>query len=277
MFQPATELRHVIAAYDQVIAWDADIVHDHTTIGPFYAERFPGLHVVTTAHGPFEGDHRAVYRALAGRVPLIAISRCQAAAACVEIAAVIHHAVDADNIDEGKGAGGYAAFLGRMNANKGLPTAIRASRAAGIPLRIAAKMKDHDEQLYFRECIKPMLGGSVEYVGEVDRREKYDLLGDAVCLLNPIEWPEPFGMVMIEALACGTPVVATPNGAAPEIVENGVTGFLRCDEASIVDALSNLDDLSRYACRDVAEEHFSLERLAAEHIAVYESVCGGER
>jgi len=272
-FDPATEMRHVIAAYDRVIAWKPDVVHDHTTFGPFYAQRFPQLPLVVTAHNPFDGSHGAIYRALASQVALIAISRHQAATARVPLGAVIHHALDVDAIDMGKGEGEYAAFLGRMNASKGVTTAIRAARAAGIPLKIAAKMQDHEEHQFFDDQVRPLLGYDVEYVGEVGGDTKRQLLRDALCLLNPIAWPEPFGMVMIEALACGTPVVATPCGAAPEIVDDGRTGFLRSDDAALAVALGKVHTIDRNVCREAAEQRFSLDRLALDHLAVYERVA----
>ena len=272
-FDSATEMRHVIAAYDRITAWQPDVVHDHTTFGPFYAHRFPQLPLVVTAHNPFDSSHGAIYRALAERVALIAISHHQAATAHVPLAAVIHHALDVDAIDMGKGEGEYAAFLGRMNASKGITSAIRAARAAGVPLKIAAKMQDHDEHQFFNDQVRPMLGPDVEYVGEVGGETKRQLLRDALCLLNPIAWPEPFGMVMIEALACGTPVVATPCGAAPEIVEDGRNGFLRSDETALATALGKVHIIDRHACREVAEQRFSLDRLALDHLAVYERVA----
>lgn len=276
-FDSATEMRHVIAAYDAVAAWRPEVVHDHTTFGPFYAERFPHLPLVVTAHHPFDGSHGAVYRSLAERTALIAISHHQAATARVPIAAVIHHAVDIDAVAAGKGDGGYAAFLGRMNPAKGVTVAIRAARAAGMPLLMAAKMQDHEEHRFFDEHVKPLLGDDIEYVGEVGGMRKQHLLQDARCLLNPISWPEPFGMVMIEAMACGTPVVATPNGAAREIVEDGLTGFLRSDEDALATALGKIDTIDRIVCREVAERRFSLERLALDHLAVYEAVASRPR
>src|SRR5207248_10690509 len=132
-------------------------------------------------------------------------------------------------VPTGDGRGEYAVSLGRMNPDKGIDVAIEVARRAGVPLRIAAKLQEPAEQEYFASCIEPLLGGDVEYIGEVAGAEKQDLLGGAVCLLNPIRWDEPFGMVMIEALACGTPVVATPRGAVPEIVDHGVNGFVTSD------------------------------------------------
>ncbi len=270
----ATELRHVIHAYQA--ASGADLVHDHTLVGPVYADRFAGLPVVTTNHGPFQSELGDYYRAIGDRTPVIAISHHQASTARgIPVAAVIHHGVDLEQFPVGAGNGGYALFLGRMCPEKGIDTAIGAARRAGIPLRIAAKMSEAAEQLYFDRQIRPLLGGDIDYVGEVGRTEKLTLLGEAVCLLNPIVWPEPFGMVMVEALACGTPVVATPMGAAPEIIDHGVTGFIRSGEESLADALGSAPRLDRRACRRAVAERFSAERMVADHVALYEALVGG--
>ncbi len=129
------------------------------------------------------------------------------------------------------------------------------------------------ERAYFDAMVAPLLGGDIEYLGEVGGDAKPELLGSARCLLNPIAWPEPFGMVMIEALACATPVVATPMGSVPEIVDDGVTGFLRSTENDLADALLRVDELDRLTCRRVACERFSAERMAADHLRLYEAVA----
>jgi glycosyltransferase involved in cell wall biosynthesis len=267
----AAEISHVIAAYEA--AADFDIVHDHTLVGPLYADRFPWLSVVTTNHGPFLSDLGALYRVVSDRVPVIAISHHQASTALnVHLAGVIHHGIDLDRFPIGDGEGGYALFLGRMHPDKGVHVAARVAREAGMALRIAAKMCEAHELAYFKERVEPLLGGDIEYVGEVGGKEKLQLLSGAICLLNPIAWPEPFGMVMIEALATGTPVITTPSGAAPEIVEDGVTGYLASSHLELVAALSKVGDLDRLACRWAAEQRFSAERMVAEHVAVYQAV-----
>jgi glycosyltransferase involved in cell wall biosynthesis len=248
-------------------------VHDHTLIGPVYAERFEGLGVVTTNHGPFQSELGDLYRAIADQVPIIAISHHQAGTAPeIPVAAVIHHGVDTSRFPVGGGNGGYAAFLGRMCPEKGVSAAIRVARLAGVPLRIAAKMSEPAERAYFEAEVRPLLGGDVEYLGELDAYEKAELLGGTFCLLNPIAWPEPFGMVMVEALACGTPVVATPMGAAPEIVDDGATGFIRAGEEALARAVLAAPGLDRALCREAACTKFSAERMVAEHLAVYRSV-----
>ena len=142
-------------------------------------------------------------------MPVVALSRNHAASAGeIPVAAVIYHGVDVNEFPIGTGDGDYAVFLGRMSPDKGVHIAARAARRAGVPLRIAAKMREPAEFAYFEREVKPLLGGGVEYVGEVGGQAKLELLARATCLLNPLTWPEPFGMVMIEALACGTPVVA---------------------------------------------------------------------
>jgi glycosyltransferase involved in cell wall biosynthesis len=266
----ATEVRHVIDAYDAI--GGADIVHDHTLIGPMFAERWR-LPVVTTNHGPFAGDLSALYRVVGPRVPVIAISHHQASVAGgIPVAAVIHHGIDPAMFPFGDGNGGYALFLGRMSPDKGVHTAVHVARRVGIPLRIAAKVRERAEYDYFNDEVKPLLGGNVEFLGEVGGEAKLDLLGRAACLLNPIAWPEPFGMVMIEALACGTPVIATPCGAAPEIVDDGVTGFLRHDEDALAVTIAKVPDLDRRACRQAAEARFSTTRMVHDHLRLYQRV-----
>ena len=270
------EIRHVTHAYGQLDG--VDVVHDHTLVGPLYSAAFPRLPVVTTNHGPFNEDLIGIYRAVSGRVPVIAISRHQASTAQdVSIAAVIHHGIDLDDYPVGTGGGGYALFLGRMHPGKAPHVAARIAREAGFPLRIAAKMREPEEHAYFDAMVRPLLGGDVTYVGEVDRQDKIELLANAECLLNPIAWPEPFGMVMVEALACATPVLTTPFGAAPEIVADGVAGFVRTEETGLVDALGRLGEIDRAACRRRVEERFSAERMVDKHLAVYRAAVVGMR
>jgi len=268
------EIRHVLHAYEEV--QDCDVVHDHTLVGPLYSAAFPDLPVVTTNHGPFNAELIDLYRVLSDRVPVIAISEHQASTATgVQIAAVIHHGVSLADFPVGKGGGGYAMFLGRMHPGKAPHVAAQIAREAGFPLKIAAKMNEPAEYAYFEEMVRPLLGGNVEYVGEVDRPAKLALLSQAECLLNPIAWPEPFGMVMIEALACGTPVLTTPFGAAPEIVRDGVVGFVRPGPADLVEALGRVHEIDRVACRTRVAERFSVERMVADHADLYERVAAG--
>ena len=272
------ELRHVMHAYEAVR--DCEVVHDHSVMGPVYAERYPGLPVVTTIHGPFNAELTDIYEMIAPRVPIIAISRAQhQAAPQVPIARVIHHGLDATEFPFGDGGGDedgpYCVFLGRMAHDKGAHRAIAVARKAGMRILMAAKMREAWETHYFTEYVEPLLGPDAVYLGEVPHERKLELLANASALLFPIRWNEPFGMVMIESMACGTPVLAFPEGSVPEVVDHGRTGFICADEEAMVEAIGKLDTLSRQDCRDAVEGYFSTERMVAEHVELYESLQTG--
>jgi glycosyltransferase involved in cell wall biosynthesis len=267
------ELRHVMHAYDAVAGFD--IVHDNTVMGPVYAERYPDLKVVTTNHGPFNDELTDIYQHIAARVPIIAISHAQRRhVPQLPIARVIHHGIDAADFPYGAGDGGYLLFLGRMAPEKGAHRAMEAAYKAGMPLLMAAKMREPAEFDYFDAYVRPYLNAEIQYLGEVPHEEKLELLAGAHALLNPIRWPEPFGLVMIEALACGTPVLTFPEGAAPEIVEDGTTGFLCHDVVDMADAIGRVGGLDRATCRQAVEGYFSTERMVAEHLALFEDLLG---
>ncbi len=269
------EIRHVMHAYEAVA--ECDVVHDHTMMGPFYSERLPHLPVVTTIHGPFNTELTDIYRRVTERVPLIAISHAQhAAAPDIPVARVIHHGVDASQFPIGDGQGDadgpYVLFLGRMADDKGAHRAITIARDAGMRILMAAKMREAWERTYFEEKVEPLLGPDAVYLGEVSHERKLELLAGAAALVFPIRWNEPFGMVMIEALACGTPVLAFPEGAAPEVVEHGRTGFLCSDEAAMTEAIGRLDQIDRTHCRAAVEGYFSTQRMVAEHLELFETL-----
>lgn len=262
-----SELSHVIRAYRGMRGMD--VIHDHTLAGPLYTHRPSLVPLVTTIHGRLTPSAVDVYRAIGRSASIIAISRDQVShAPDVPIARVIHHGLDLSTVPRGAGQGGYVCFVGRMCPDKGVLEAIAIARKAGFPLRIAAKMREPEELRYFREVVEPRLGSNEEFVGEIGDAEKYVLMGDAYAFLNPIQWPEPFGLVMIEALATGTPVVGTPVGAAPEVVDHGTTGYL----ASVSDLpalLPRAAALSRTACRASVEERFSSHRMVADHLELF--------
>jgi glycosyltransferase involved in cell wall biosynthesis len=274
VWSATTELYHVAIAYAALK--DVDLVHDHTVAGPFFRYRPGSLPVVTTNHGPFRSKLGELYRHLGDDVAMVAISHHQASdAGGVRIARVIHHGIDVDAIPVGDGRGGYAAFLGRMSPDKGPREAILIARSAGIRLLMAARIQGKEEQDYFDSQVAPLLGPEVEFIGEITAGEKFQLMGGAVAFLNPIQWPEPFGLVMVEALASGTPVVGTGSGAAPEIVDDGVTGFLRAGIPELAEALSLVPGLDRRACRKAAEERFSIRRMVSDHVALYRDLLPG--
>jgi glycosyltransferase involved in cell wall biosynthesis len=269
------EIPFVFSAYEAMT--EVEVIHDHTVAGPLCARPRRETPVVTTNHGPFNADLNPIYSEMSCRgVGTIAISHHQASTAQnVKIAAVIHHGIDVDDIPVGTGDGGYACTLGRMTPSKGIREAILVAREAEVPLRIAAKMREPLERQYFDECVRPLLGGDIEYLGELNAAEKYQLLGGAFALLNPIQWAEPFGLVMIEALACGTPVVATYRASAPEIVTDGDTGFLRFELSELAQALTRVPALDRKRCRDAALTGFSTSRMVAEHLQLYRRLLKG--
>jgi glycosyltransferase involved in cell wall biosynthesis len=262
------ELPHVMRGYEALAG--CDIIHDHTLLGPAWALASGYDRVVTTCHGPLDDELSAIYRRYAKRMPVIAISHDQAERAPeVTIDRVIHHGLDPAAYPVGDGDGGFLLFLGRMTTEKGVREAVLAARSAGRRLIVAAKAREESEQAYYSEQIEPLLDDNVEFIGEVGGENKLALLGAASALLNPIQWPEPFGLVMIEAMACGTPVITCPIGAAPEIVDDGVTGYLCSKNDDLVRAIDKADRLSRQACRDAVIERFSTARMVSDHLALY--------
>ncbi|MFF1828403.1 glycosyltransferase family 4 protein [Paenarthrobacter sp. NPDC058040] len=265
-----SELSHVVKAYDGM--GGVDIIHDHTLAGPLYAHRPADIPVVTTIHGQLTEQSARIYHAMAPDTAIISISHDQRSMVPdLDVAAVIHHGLDLSTVAVGEGKGGYACFVGRMCADKGLMEAVGVARKAGIPLRIAAKMHAKDEVQFYDEVVRPALAKDEEFLGELSDPEKYELMGDAVALINPIQWPEPFGLVMIEALATGTPVLATRMGAAPEIIRHGETGFLG-QVSELAGFMDGAVRLNRTVCRRSVEESFSAERMAAEHLDLYAHV-----
>lgn len=262
------ELPHVMRGYEALAG--CDIIHDHTLLGPAWALATGYDRVVTTCHGPLDAELSTIYRRYAKRIPVVAISHNQAERAPeVTIDRVIHHGLDPTAYPLGDGDGGYLLFLGRMTPEKGVLQAVLAARAAGRQLIIAAKAREPAERAYFHEYIEPLLDTDVEFIGEVGGQEKLTLLSSAAALLNPIQWAEPFGLVMIEAMACGTPVIASPYGAAPEIVDDGITGYLCSTEDELSDAISAVGRLSRQSCRRAVSERFSTARMVSDHLRLY--------
>jgi glycosyltransferase involved in cell wall biosynthesis len=267
------EVIHVTSGYDALRDWGADVVHDHTIFGPFYSERYPDLPVVTTVHGPLESELGGVYERLDGRVPVIAISEAQRRPTPhIRIARVIHHGIDARDFPFGAGDGGYFLFLGRMSPDKGAHRAMEAAHKAGVRLIMAAKMREPSEYDYFEQFVQPYLNENLVYLGEVPHEKKLELLAGAAGLLFPIRWNEPFGMVMLEAMACGTPVLAFPEGAAPEVVQHGRTGFLCHDELDMAEAIGQVRTIDRAACRAAVEGYFSTTRMVDEHLALFADI-----
>ena len=268
-----SELSHVARSYAGLA--DVDIIHDHTLAGPLYSERPERIPVVTTVHGPLNAEAKDVYAAIARRAAIVAISRDQCSRAPeVPVTRVIHHGMALSSVPVGSGSGGYLCFVGRSCPDKGLLEAVHVAREAGMPLRIAVKMREQEEIRYFREVIEPILGPNEDFVGEVDDAAKYKLMGEALAFLNPIQWPEPFGLVMIEALATGTPVIGTSIGSAREIIDHGRTGYLG-DTGQLAGFVQAAAGLDRSVCRKTVEERFSEERMVDDHLRLYAELLEG--
>jgi glycosyltransferase involved in cell wall biosynthesis len=273
-------LAHHIVMVDRVmeVAKEFDVLHFHIDYIHFPSCRLMALPTVTTLHGRLDvPDLAQVYRRFP-EMPLVSISHSQRAPLdWANWAATVHHGLPATLYRYGEGRGGYLAFLGRVSPEKGLDHAINIARRAGMPLKIAAKIEKKDAE-YYEMRIKPMLDSpGVEFLGEISERDKGAFLGDAVALLFPIKWPEPFGLVLIEAMACGTPVVAFPCGAVPEILEDGVTGRLVRDEDQAVQALQEVWRLDRLDCRLRFEQRFTADRMALDYLRVYREIASRTR
>lgn len=256
-----------------------DVIHNHLDYWAFPLARLAPSPMLTTLHGRLDlPELQPLYHAFAG-LPLVSISDAQRAPLpFVNWAATIHHGIELDQFTFSPSPRGYLAFLGRISPEKGLDTAIQVAQRVGLPLKIAARKplpyaRDsavRRDWRYFHEVIEPLLDSDkVEFVGEVGGRAKDAFLGGATGLLFPIAWPEPFGLVMAEALACGTPVVALRRGSVPEVVRPGVTGFVCDTEDQLVEAVGRLGEIDRAACRADAERRFSPGAMAEKYERVY--------
>lgn len=249
-----------------------DIIHAHLDFLAFPLARLSKVPVVTTVHGRLNlPELQTVYREFS-EVPLISVSDAQRQPCrWANWKATIYHGLPRDLYRFNTGNGGYLAFLGRLSPEKGPAEAIEVAKRAGLPLRIAAKL-DSADVAYYDAVIRPLLSdGSIEYVGELTDREKNTFLGDAVALICPFR-PESFGLVLIESLACGTPVLTYNHGSFQEIIEDGVTGFLCKHIDDMVEAIERLSGIDRIRCRQTFEERFTSRRMAREYVRVYDDL-----
>lgn len=266
------ETSHIAQAMELASEGAFDVLHSHLHV---HALVFSGLiptPLLTTLHGAaWDPAHHPILRRYADR-PYVAVSnRERALLPELNYVATIHHGLRFDEFSPGRGDGGYLAFVGRIAPEKGPDLAVETARLAGLPLRIAGPRDDAHPD-YFESVIGG-LDGDVEYVGPLDRDDLAGFLGRASGLLMPLRWHEPFGLVVIEAMAAGTPVVAWNMGAMPEIVDEGMTGFLVDDVAGAAAAASRLHNISRAICRGVAENRFGAARMAADYAATYRRVA----
>ena len=265
-----------IIMLDQVAArqHEFDVMHFHIDFFHYSLFRNMAHKTLTTLHGRQDlPELPAIYRAFP-HMPLVSISDHQRRPVPpVNWCGTVYHGLPEGMLKEGRGQGGYLAFLGRICADKGILPAIEIARRAGMKLKVAAKV-DPADQKYFDQEVKPVLDVSphVEFIGEINDGQKQEFLGNAAALLFPISWPEPFGLVMIESMGVGTPVIAFNCGSVPEIMEDGLTGFVVDDIDGAVAAVNKLDRLFRPSIRSRFEERFSARAMAREYVKIYRSL-----
>jgi glycosyltransferase involved in cell wall biosynthesis len=265
------ELHHCLACYGR--AGDFDVINDHSGLPAAVVGGAVPTPVLHTVHGPLDGVGGMVYEQIARVAPqvgLISISMNQRRPQPdLPWVANCPNALDFSLYPVKPHRGDYLLFLGRMGPDKGCHRAIDVAVAAGLPLKIAGKKREPLEQEYFDELVRPHLSAEIEYLGEVTHGEKVELLQDARATLFPIEWEEPFGLVMVESMACGTPVIATRFGAVPEVIEHGRSGIIVDDYREMIAALEEADRLDPLELRRVAEERFSPERMVADYVQAF--------
>ncbi len=258
-------------------AGDFDVLHSHLDYWMFSLLTRTGTPAITTLHGRLDLPEIAEMYDLT-QAPVVSISDAQRRPLPnANFVRTIHHGLPVNLLTPQPVRPQYLAFLGRIAPEKRPDRAIAIARRAGIPLKIAAKV-DRVDQEYFDSVIAPMLDGpGVEMIGEIGDAEKPAFLSGAMALLLPIDWPEPFGLVMIEAMACGTPVIAFPAGSVPEVIDDGITGFIVRDEAAAVAAIDRLDELDRSEIRRQFETRFTAQRMAEDYVALYARMTAGAR
>lgn len=271
---------HALRARERVVQFAPDVVHDHTALGPLLAATdFYGVPTVVTVHGTTDGDQGEILRSAAamarghGRhLHLVAISHAQRRSAPdLPWVGTVHNGLDVHQFPFNADPDTYVAFLGRLAPSKGAHLAIDIARAAGRTLMMAGRIQGDVEQTYFDTEIAPRLGPDALWLGEADFHAKTTLLAAASAFLFPLQWDEPFGLVVTESLACGTPVLAMPRGALPEIVTDAVTGYVRSDPAELVDLLAGRaeQEIDRRTCREHVAAHFDIAQMGRGYVAAY--------
>jgi glycosyltransferase involved in cell wall biosynthesis len=252
---------------------DFDLIHDHTSLGPAFAGLLAdGPPVVHTLHGPWTPGLKHKLGLVHHRVHLVAISHAQQRMnASVRTAGVVHNGIDIETHPFRAEKEDFLLYLGRINADKAPEVAIEVAQKAGLPLTMVIKRSEPEEWDYWESEVKPLVDDSITVIEQPAHHVKVDLLGRARALVCPINWPEPFGLVFVEALACGTPVITRPFGAAPEIVTSDV-GFLCDDVKDMVEAVDLVPRISPHACRARAVDHFSGDAMVRGYTRVYERV-----
>lgn len=252
-----------------------DIIHDHMGPVALPTAHISSTPVVATLHGPLSRDLRTLYTTL-NKPNLVSISDAQRAPAPgLNFAATVYNGLYTQDYPFSDGHDDYLLFVGRISMEKGVHLAVQAAQDLNMRLIIAAKLENPDKP-YFKEYIEPYLSKRIEWIGEVDEEERNKLYSRAKAFLHPVTWPEPFGLTLIEAMACGCPVIAMKMGSIPEIIRDGETGFVVKEYDDLVDAITRVDTIPRQECRDHARTHFSAEAMADGYERVYQQVLGTE-
>ena len=266
------EIVHAAKVASLLETLDVDVIHDHTQAGPLMG-RGRLTPTVVTAHGPVHGDAGEFYQALGDTIQLVAISDAQRASAPdLAWSATVHNAVRAETFPFRADKDDYAMFLGRFHPHKAPHLAIDAARAAGLPIVLAGKCSEPIERAYFSREIEPRIGSDVTIFGIADAAAKRKLLANAACMIFPICWEEPFGLVVIEAMVCGTPVVALNRGAVPELIVHGQTGIVVDDPDAMPEAIAQARMIDPAMCRKHVETNFTVEVMAEGYEDVYRRV-----
>jgi glycosyltransferase involved in cell wall biosynthesis len=274
---PWHDAMHTLHAFSEPDRFD--LFHIHSSWSALIVPALLGVPAVATVHGSFTPDMRRLYLALGDRMRFVAISESQRSHMPeLPYAGVVYNGVDLDLYPFRADKDHFLLFLGRAHPDKGVMRAVQASRESGIPLVLAVKVAHPEEEEHWQRDVLPALPEDATVLGEVGDEEKLDLLSRAMAVMFPIDWDEPFGLVMTEAMACGTPVIATPRGSVPEIVVDGETGFIvpvetYAEEAAV--RLKQLDQIDPFACRRRVEDLFSKQAMVAGYERAFERVLSG--
>ncbi|MEW6737229.1 MAG: glycosyltransferase family 4 protein [Acidobacteriota bacterium] len=272
---PAVEVNHVSWALREAQQWGAEVIHTHCALG-LALTRFVEQPQVYTIHHVWEEEYYQYYCSFP-EIEFVAISDFQRRThKGIARIRTIHHGLDLSKYEYQAKKGDYLLFLGRIAAVKGTHLAIEAARQAGIQLKIAGDIQPVHRD-YYAQQVEPEIDGKwIEYLGEADHKMKVELLKGARALLFPIQWDEPFGLVMIESMACGTPVIAFPYGSVPEVVKDGISGYIVSGIEQMAKSINRLDRLSVRVVRDYVERYFSVTRMVDQYEALFQQVATGE-
>ncbi|HEV8653216.1 MAG TPA: glycosyltransferase family 4 protein [Actinomycetes bacterium] len=267
--QSFPEVIHALTATEYLDELEVDVLHDHTLAGPLLL-RGTRIPAIVTSHGPITGELAEYYRMINRYARLVAISEFQRTRAPhLQWAGMVHNAIPVAEYPFQAKKEEFVLFLGRMSAEKSPDLAIKAARAAGREIVVAAKCNEPAEHEYFEQRVRPLLGPDAHWFGEADSKQKKELLAQAHCLVFPIQWDEPFGIVMVEAMACGTPVVALRRGSVPEVVRDGLTGWIRDDPAKLPAAIERAGELDPWRCRSWVADNFDVSGMVSGYEAIF--------